>query len=53
MKPKEIRYEDEKRRQAFKEAALLSNPIPCVIVFTSVMKLKAAQTAFGKRKAMV
>ena len=53
MKPKEIRYEDEKRRLAFKEAALLSNPIPYVIVFTSVMKLKAAQTSFGKRTVVV
>lgn len=52
-KSREIRHEDEKRRQAFKAAAPISAPIPYVTVFTSAMKLKPSPTRFGKRKVVV
>ena len=47
------RYEDEKRREAFKRAAPIADPVPYVATFTTSLKLKPALTRFGKRKAVV
>lgn len=49
---REVRYQDELRRAAFKEAAPLREPLAYVSTFTGSMKLRPALTQFGKRKVL-